>query len=204
MKNRRHMKKFFNAVAIAMTLLVAGIAFAGAATDAVKEKQEELFEVIAQKKTESRDAKLKSLFDEMLAYDVFAKDSLGKKWKTLTNAEQKQFSTRLTRLVRCNYKRNLVKMLDYNIVYVGEESKRDATLVKSRARHKTKKREPEIEIDFLMDKLGGKYKAIDIYTERASLTRTYRSQFLRILKKEDGFKKLLEKMDKKIEKDHCD
>lgn len=194
------MKRFLAAIGVAMTVLVAGLALAGAATDTVKNKQQELFKVISQPDSDARKTKLKSLFDQMLDYDQFAKDSLGDKWDTL-NAEQKgQFSSRLTQLVRCNYKRNLKKMLDYEIVYVGEESKRGGTLVKSRARHKTDKREPEIEIDFLMKS----NKAFDIYTERASLTKTYRAQFLRILKKEDGFAKLIEKMDKKIEKDGCD
>ncbi len=198
------MKKFLTAVGIAMTVLIAGIAFAGAATDTVKAKQRQLFEVIKQPKSAARAQKLKTLFDAILAYDVFAKDSLGKKWGDLTSSEKERFSERLTKLVRCNYKRNLTKMLDFNIVYVGEKAKRGATLVQTRARHKTKKREPEIEIDFLMDEVGGAWRAVDIYTERASLTRTYRHQFLRILKKDDGFTKLLAKMDKKIKKDGCD
>lgn len=194
------MKKFLAAVGMAMTVLIAGLAFAGAATDKVKSKQEQLFTVIAQPKSQARDAKLKKLFDEILDYDVFAKDSLGKKWDDISDAQKKEFSGRLTKLVRCNYKRNLKKMLDYNIVYDGEESKRGATLVKTRAKHKSDKREPDIEIDFLI-KSG---MAVDIYTERASLTKTYRSQFLRILKKDDGWNKLIKKMDKKIAKDGCD
>ncbi len=197
------MKKFLAAVGVVATVFVAGLAFAGAATDTVKAKQTQLFEVIAQPEGETRNAKLKALFDQILAYDVFAKDSLGDKWDTLNADQQGKFSTRLTTLVRCNYKRNLTKMLDYNIVYAGEESTRGATLVKTRARHKTNEREPEIEIDFLMKSSGGSLKAIDIYTERASLTKTYRSQFLRILKQEDGFTKLLQKMDDKIKKDGC-
>lgn len=198
------MKKFFTAVGIAMIVLFAGVAIAGAATDTVKSKQEQLFEVVAKPKSKARDKKLRELFDEMLAYDVFAEKSLGKKWDDLSMVQREKFSTRLTTLVRCNYKRNLTKMLDYNISYVGEEAKDDATLVKTRASHKTKKREPDIEIDFVIDEIDGKNQAVDIYTERASLTRTYRSQFLRILKKEDGFNKLIKKMDKKIKKDNCD
>ena len=197
------MKKFLSAVGAAVTVLIAGLAFAGAATDTVKEKQQELFEVVKQPKGKARDEKLKSLFDEMLAYEVFAEHSLGKKWDDLTMVQREKFSARLTTLVRCNYKRNLTKMLDYNIVYVGEEGKRDATLVKTRARHKTDKREPQIEIDFLMDDVDDAKMAIDIYTERASLTKTYKTQFLRILKKDDGFKKLIKMMDKKIKKDGC-
>ena len=63
----------------------------------------------------------------------------------------------------------------------------------------TKAREPELEIDFRLAKVDGKLKVVDIYTERASLVKTYRSQFLRILRK-DGFDKLLEKMQKRLDK----
>jgi phospholipid transport system substrate-binding protein len=90
-------------------------------------------------------------------------------------------------------------MLDYEIRYVAEQSKDGTTTVKTRAKHKTKEREPELEIDFVIAKVGGGLKVVDILTERASLVKTYRSQFLRILRK-DGFDKLIEKMETKLAK----
>jgi phospholipid transport system substrate-binding protein len=191
------------AAVVCMSLLVSASAFAGPATDLVKSKQTALFAVVAQPKTEARQAKLRALFDEVLAYDVFARNSLGKKWSERSAAEQQKFTDLLTKLVRNNYRRNLKNMLDYQIKYAGEKGKGDGTLVQTRAAHKTDSREPEIEIDFLVAKVGGKLMIVDIITERASLVKTYKSQFLRILRKHD-FDKLIEKMEKKLAKQQKD
>ena len=71
--------------------------------------------------------------------------------------------------------------------------------VQTLAKHKSDKREPDIEIDFVVKKRGGKMKVVDLYTERASLVRTYRAQFTRILRKK-GFDELIRKMEKKLAK----
>ncbi len=191
------------AAVVCISLLVSASSWAGGATNLVKTKQTALFAVVAQPKTEARQAKLRAMFDEVLAYEVFARNSLGKKWADRSDAEQQQFSELLTKLVRNNYRRNLKNMLDYRIKYVGEKGKGDGTLVQSRAVHKTDAREPEIEIDFLVAKEGGKLMIVDIITERASLVKTYKSQFLRILRKK-GFDKLIEKMEKKLAKQQKD
>jgi len=194
------LKKILAVAALVCTsLVVSANAWAGPATDMVKAKQTELFTVVAKPKTDARQEKLRALFDEVLAYRVFAVNSLGKKWGDLSFAEQQKFSELLTKLVRNNYRRNLKKMLDYEIQYVGEKAKGDGTLVMTRAKHKTDAREPVIEIDFLLSTVDGKLMIVDIITERASLVKTYKSQFLRILRKK-GFDKLIEKMEKKLAK----
>src|SRR5690606_35598244 len=136
--------------------------------------QSKLFGVIAQPRSAARQDKLRTMFDESLAYEELSKASLGKKWGERSAAEQKEFSGLLTELVRNNYKRNLQKMLDYNIIYTGEKAcpsdGRDdcpagSILVTSRAKHKTDKREPDVEIDFRVQRVGGKWMIIDIVTE---------------------------------------
>jgi phospholipid transport system substrate-binding protein len=181
------------AVTLLLTLLAAGPALAGEATDLVKTKQEKLFALIAQPKSEARQKQLRALFDEILAYEVMAKASLGAEFDKLSKAEQTRFVELLTDVIRGNYRRNLTKMLDYKIEYTGEEKSDGATVVKTRAKHKTDKREPPIEIDFKMVKVKGKVQSGDIITERASMVKTYKSQFLKILRK-DGIDKLFAKL----------
>jgi phospholipid transport system substrate-binding protein len=191
------MRNIILALAVALIVVLApATASAGPATDLVKQKQQQLFKVVAQPKSAAQQAKLRALFDEMLAYDVMSRASLGKKWDERSDAEKKHFSELLTQIIRNNYKRNLKKMLDYDIHYLGEKKKDGGTLVKSVAKHKKDKREPAIEIDFQIDKVKGTLMVVDIVTERASLVKTYKAQFLKILKK-DGFDKLIEKMEKK-------
>ena len=193
-------KRLTTIVATVVTsLLLSASAWAGPATDRVRAKQSQLFEAVAKQKGHASDDKLKGLFDDILDYDAFARGSLGKKWGTLSAEQQQEFQGLLTRLVRNNYRRNLKRLLDYNVTYQGEEAKGAGVRVKTIAKHKTKKREPAIEVDFVLVKAGGKLKIIDIYTERASLVRTYRYQFLRILRKK-GYDSLIAKMKKKLAK----
>lgn len=195
------MKKLATALAISLaSLLVASSAWAGQATQVVKDNQAKMFAVIAKPKSAAQQKQLRDMFDTFLEYDAFAERSMGKKWKTLDEAQKKEFTGLLTQLIRNNYKRNLKKLLDFDIRYEAEEAKKDGVLVNSIATHKKDKREPPFELDFLMAKVGGKMKIIDIITEDASMTKTYRAQFLRILRK-DGYDKLIRKMKDKLAKD---
>jgi phospholipid transport system substrate-binding protein len=203
------MKKILTMMLVALAALcVAPVASAGDATEYVRTHQTKLFEVVAKKKSQARQDELRTMFDALLAYDIFAKRSLGKEWKNLSDSERQRFTDLLTQLIRNNYRRNLENMLDFNIEYVGEEQLKnkagdpiDEWLVKSVATHKTNAREPQIEINFLVGKKkDGSFWVFDIAPEGASMTKTYRSQFLRIIQK-DGVEKLFETMQKKLDED---
>ncbi|MEM1029955.1 MAG: ABC transporter substrate-binding protein [Myxococcota bacterium] len=182
-------------------LLLASNVAAASATDFVRAEQSKLFDVIAQPKTAARQSQLKSMFDDIFAYDVLAKKSLGKEeWTKRSAEERKRFSDLLTRLVRNNYRRNLENMLNYEISYVGEENKGSTTVVRTLAKHGSDDREPDVHIDFRVMKVAGRWRVVDLITEEASLVKTYRSQFLRIIRK-DGFEALITKMQKKADKE---
>jgi phospholipid transport system substrate-binding protein len=192
-------KKLLTWLAVMLAAFMSSTAWAGTATDAVKSNQAKLFKVIAEPKSPARQDKLRGLFDEVLAYDRFAVASLGDEWGNLNADEQKRFSDLLTDLIRANYRRNLSKLLDFEIVFEGEEQADGGVMVNTQAKHKTDKREPPFELDFLVTRIDGKLMIIDIVTERASMVKTYRAQFLRILHK-DGFEKLIKKMQNKLDK----
>lgn len=188
-------KKIAMMVVALASLLLAAPAWAGGPTDAVRAGQTKLFRTIAKPRTKAQQKQLRKQFDAILGYGHFARGSMGKKWAGLSQAQKDRFSKLLTQLVRRNYKRNLKKLLDFHIKYVGE----DGDLVKTSAVHKTDKREPPISINFLIRKVNGKPKVADIITEGASLVKTYRSQFLRIMRKK-SFEKLIQLMEKKLKK----
>lgn len=187
--------------AVATTFLVApSDAFAGPPTDVVKTKQSELFKLLESKDGASK-KKISAIFDEMLDYDGLAKASLGDEWLTLKEAEQKEFTGLLKQLVQQAYERNLRKTLAFNIEYVSEEKASETVfVVKTKATHKTDSRQDPTEINFRMvDKGGGKWRIDDIITEDVSLVSSYRSQFVKILKK-DGYPALVKRMKEKIAK----
>jgi phospholipid transport system substrate-binding protein len=186
--------------ALAFTVLLGvSDAHAGPALEVVRTNQTKLFKLIAQPKTPAREKKIKGMFDKFLNYKRLAKDSLGKKWGDLTDAQKAEFSDLLEKLVRNAYHRNLKAVIGFKMIYAGEQKAgKNKTLVKTNAKSKDPRDEP-IELNFKMLKSGGKWLVIDIYTEGASLVKTYRSQFTRILRKK-GFDALTAKMRKKLKK----
>ncbi|MFO0615537.1 MAG: ABC transporter substrate-binding protein [Polyangiaceae bacterium] len=174
------------------SVLVAGTAFAGPATDTVKSKQSQLFDKIRA----SDDAAVLALLDEMLDYDAIAKASLGDQWGGLSSDQQTEFKGLLTKLVQQAYKKNLKKILDFDVEYVSEDASGDVTKVKTRAKSRSGNDDP-VEITFSLRSSGSSFKVVDIDTEGVSLVSSYRSQFVKVIKK-DGFGALIQKMKDKL------
>jgi phospholipid transport system substrate-binding protein len=184
--------------AVLSVLALAGPAFAGEATDVVKDKQTALFALIKQPTTPATQDKIQKLFDQMLDYQGLAKASLGEEWEKRTPEEQAQFSDILKQLVRKAYEKNLKKTATFRIDYVNEDKAADgAEVVTTKATNQANAREEPVEIAFKMIQKDGTWKVADIITEGSSLVRNYRNQFTRIIKK-DGFPALLKKMQDKL------
>ena len=196
---KRRMLHFLTGVlsVLALTLAMAAPAAAGAATDVVKTKQGALFDLLKQGTPDSQ-KKLDAVFDDMLDYGSLAESSLGPEWAPRSDAEKAQFTDLLKQLVRNSYQRNLKKILNFDIDYLGEEAADGAVVVKTKSKPKDARDEP-VEINFKMMNKGATWKVQDIVTEGVSLVSSYRSQFTKIIKK-DGFPALLQKMKDKLAK----
>ena len=183
---------------VALSLLfVSASASAGPPTDLVRAKQTQLFELIKQPRTPARQVQLKALFDEMLAYDVIGRAALERHWDALTADQKKRYLDVLTAIVANNYRRNLQRMQDYDIRYISEEAATGGgTWVHTEAHHKTDQDEVPIEVSFRIESVAGRLKVTDLAPEGASLQRTYKAQFNRIIKR-DGFEGLMSKLEKK-------
>lgn len=193
------MRRILFSLVASAVLTFSVSAWAGPPTDTVKTKQSELFKLLEGESNDASKKKVGALFDEMLDYAALSEASLGSEWKNLKAEEQKEFSGLLKQLVTRAYEKNLRKTLSYNIEYLGEEKAGDLMLVKTRAKHKTNAREEPIAINFKLKESGGKFRVVDIITEDVSLVDSYRSQFVKIIKK-DGFAGLVKKMKEKIDK----
>jgi phospholipid transport system substrate-binding protein len=198
---KRRLVHFFAAMISMLALtLGASSAFAGAASDAVKSKQTSLITLIKAGGADSQ-KKIDAVFDEILDYNALAEASLGTEWAARSDAEKAQFTDLLKQLSRKAYEKNLKKILDFDIDYVGEEAADGgATLVKTKAKKRGgDAREEPLEISFKVVQKGGAWKAVDLVTEGVSLVGSYRSQFTKIIKK-DGFPALIQKMKDKLAK----
>jgi phospholipid transport system substrate-binding protein len=186
------------ALGAAITLTLASQAFAGPATDVVKAKQATLFDLLKQSTPDSQ-KKIDVIFDEMLDYTALIQSSMGDEWAKRTDAEKAEFTDVYKKLVRNAYQKNLKKILNFSVDYLGEDAADGAVIVKTKSKPTDPRDEP-VEINFKMaQQKGGKFQVTDIVTEGQSLTASYRSQFTKIIKK-DGFPALLQKMKDKLAK----
>lgn len=198
MRSKKPLRTILLAVVGALVMLVAAPVFAGAASDAVKGKQEELFKLL--EKEQDNKKKITGIFEQWLDYDTMAKASMGDQWDKLNDEQKKEFSGLLKQLVTAAYDKNLKKVVPFKISYLAEESKGDGkTLVKMKATHKTDTRAEPILLDVLVQEKGGKFKVVDIYPEGVSTVDAYRVQFVKIFK-EKGYPELVKKLKEKIAK----
>ena len=183
-----------------LALSLSGSAYADSGPQGfVKSKQGELSTLL---KKGSSEKKLEAVFDQMLDYETLAKESLGSEWDKRSAEEKKEFQDVLKRLVRNAYRKNLKKTLDYDVSFKGESKAKKGVVVKTVAKSKKNDREEPISIDYVVHKVGGKWRVYDIVTEGSSLVNNYRSQFRRVIKK-DGFDVLLARMKKKLDKEEA-
>lgn len=193
-------------VLICMLVLVGlvarvGSAAAGKATDFVKAKQGVLAGLLSNDASGNQ-KKIAAIFDEILDDAGMAQAALGSEWAARTAAEQAQFTDLCKQLVRKAYERNLRKTLGYRIEYVGETTSAGApvtaavTIVRTRAVSPDAREDP-IAIDVKVAGVRGKLRIQDLVTDEVSLVAVYRSQFVKIIKK-DGFPALIQKMKDKL------
>jgi phospholipid transport system substrate-binding protein len=185
----RRLKTLLVLLTMCLTTLIAGAAFAGAATSSVQKTQNDLFAAL----NAGDDKKVDTLFGQFIDYDTFAQDSLGSEWAARSAAEKVQFSDLLKKLVGQAYKCNLKKIQGFNLTYGNEAPAGSATWVKSTAT----KGGDSVELNFKVANQGGTWKVQDIETEGVSLVGNNRSQFVKIIK-DKGFPELVNKMKAKV------
>lgn len=166
----------------------------GDASHWVQERQTALYTLLRSGDADGVDAAM----DAMLDYDALARDSLGKHWDDLSEAQRGEFQDVLKKLVRASYRKNLKKTLDYDIAFNGEgKAKKDGVVVHTVAKSRKNKREEPFDVDYAVHDRAGSMAVYDIVTEGSSLVSNYRSQFSRVIKK-DGFDGLMKKMRRRL------
>lgn len=188
------MKKYFAGLSFVVALLFSSICHAGEATDFIEAKQDKLFDLI--KNFDSK-SKINAVLDELIDFDFIVKDALGDEWDNLNPVQKSEFSRLFKELFRKSYENNLKKTLRYHNEYVGEESVNGATYVKMRITESSKDSSEPIDVEFKVVKTENGLKVRDVVTEDESVVKSYRSQFLRIIRK-DGAQVLLRKMKNRL------
>ncbi|HEX9298312.1 MAG TPA: ABC transporter substrate-binding protein [Polyangiaceae bacterium] len=194
--------RVFASLGLVLAALAAGegIAFAGdSAQDFIQSRQSQVTALLRQSASAQRDKQVAAVLDGMMDYGELAKRSLAAHWSELSDAQQKEFTDILKRLVQRNYERNIKNIQEYKVEYLGEEPGSDGVIVHTRASSTTNQREEPISIDYRLQQMGGSWKVVDIVTEGSSLVNNYKNQFHRIIQK-DGYNALVKKMKDKLAK----
>lgn len=151
--------------------------------DTVKSYISQGMEIVGNKGL-SRDAKIKkieALYEKMVDEEELAKRSLGRYWKNLTPAQQKEFIPLFRRVLENAY---IDKILSYNnekIVF-SKQSRTSGNIAEVNSKVITASK--EIPITYRVIMKNGTWKVYDFVIENISLVQNYRSQFNAILAKE--------------------
>jgi phospholipid transport system substrate-binding protein len=133
----------------------------------------------------------------VLKVPEISQKALGKYWSKHNEEQQKQFQTLLGNLfVHVAFPSSAKFFTNLNIVYGKTKSKKDMMVVPLTVVHE---KEGEVDIDFSLKQTKAGWQVVDVILDGVSMRNNLRSQFYKILKKND-FKELVRRMEKKLKK----
>ena len=183
----------------ALALTAPSARAAGSAEEFIQTRQAQVTALLKQGASAQRDKQISAVLDGMIGYDELAKRSLAAHWDDLNEAQRKEFTDILKRLVQRSYEKNLRNILEYRVEYLGEEPGSEGVVVHTKASSESKPQEEPITIDYRLLQAGSAWRVIDIVTEGSSLVNNYKNQFHRIIQK-DGYDTLVKRMKDKLAK----
>lgn len=181
-----------------------------AAIGFVRAQQDQLRTLLRQPASSFRDDQIAAALSRMVDYDVMAHRAFGEPcpaevagckdhWAELTDAQKAEVSGLLRRLVEKNYRKNLSKTLDYDVVYQGATPTNGDSSVHTEAKSLSKPRDPAVLVDYIVHGLPGAFHVVDVVTEGSSLTKSYYDQFHRMLTNpEQGYAYIVKKLNDKL------
>ena len=201
-KARRRMTRAIGicaAIAVTTVLFTTGVLQAAASpTSAVKRTIDEVLRILNDQDMQ-RPARLterRKLLEKVIGarfdYREMAKRTLPMRWKTLTEAEQKEFVDLFQSFLSSSYADKIEGYAGEQVHYLAERFEGDYAEVRTKlASEKT-----EIPIDYRLMGRSDDWFVYDVIADGVSLVKNYRSQFDKIIR-ESGYPELVEELRKK-------
>ena len=188
------MKKILSAVLI--IVFITGSMLVVYADSGPKASVQELLGEIRQIKSDQPDNQKHSQSAlGFLNVAEISKKALGKYWSRRSETERKKFQTLLGELfVHVAFPSSAKFFADLDLVYGKTKEKKTVVVVPLTVVHE---KEGEVDIDFHLNRPGDKWQVVDVILDGVSMRNNLRSQFYKVIKKND-FNELLRKMDKKL------
>ena len=131
----------------------------------------------------------------ILKVSEISQKALGKYWKKHSSEQQDQFQKLLGDLfVHVAFPSSAKFFANLDLIYGKSKSKKDMTVVPITIVHE---KEGEVDIDFKMKQSAKNWLVVDVILDGVSMRNNLRSQFYKILKKND-FNELIRRMKKKL------
>ena len=131
----------------------------------------------------------------ILKVPEISRKALGKYWSKYSVEEQKIYEGLLADLfVHVAFPSSAKFFVNLDLVYGKTKNKKDMMVVPLTVVHE---KEGEVDIDFRLKKASENWRGVDVILDGVSMRNNLRSQFYKILKKND-FKELVRRMQKKL------
>ncbi|MBI3105332.1 MAG: ABC transporter substrate-binding protein [Candidatus Rokubacteria bacterium] len=184
-RSARLIRVFVAVILLACACLFPPPASAGAPTDQLKAPVDEVIRILRDPRLKpdsmaaERRAAIRKEAESIFDFPETAKRALGRHWRNLSAADQREFVSLFTDLLERAY---LVKIERYSgepIVYTGDNIDGEMATVKTKF---ITKRGTEIPIEYRLLRHGDRWLVYDVFIEGVSLVTNYRTQFDRIIR----------------------
>jgi len=190
-----------NALATIATLIVLTLglfpasssAQDGPATRYLRQRHDQVLRDLRRPASEARTRAISEQINGLLDVQALSRGALAQHWGAMNAAQQTEFVRLLTTLIERQYQRNLERIEEAEVAYLGEESSADGVIVHTQVRSRTSRRAAPVQIDYRAHNEGSVWRVTDIVTDDVSLVNNYRRQFGRIISTQ-GIDELLRRM----------
>jgi ABC-type transporter MlaC component len=181
MRTTRYMR-FFQIAVFLFASVLARSAFADddAATTYVRQQQGHIMALL---KKSAPSADVSAAMATIVDYDEMTRRAFGKYWTTLSDNPdtntQRQIEVKglLRQLIENNYRKNLKKTLGYETDFKNDNAAASEQHVKVKATKGTGHEAKTFHLEYVLRPDGSTFKAVDLVTERSSMTHNYYTQF---------------------------
>jgi phospholipid transport system substrate-binding protein len=184
-------------IVIGFVLAVTMPATAGAPTDQLRQRVDEVIKVVddpaLSAKPAERHAAVRKIAEDVFDYPDTAQRALGPHWNARTPQERQEFVQLFADLLDRAYVGKIDLYQGEKVRYAGETVEGDQATVKTRI---VTKRGSEVPVDYRMHVNNGRWLVYDVIIEGVSLISNYRTQFNKVVQTE-SYQSLVQKLKNK-------
>lgn len=172
-------------IVVSLVVAMAMPAMAGAPTDQLKQRVDEVIKVVDDpalaSKPAERHAAVRKIAEDVFDYPDTAQRALGPHWNARSPQERQEFVTLFADLLDRAYIGKIDLYQGEKVRYAGDTVEGDQATVKTRI---VTKKGSEVPVDYRMHLNNGRWLVYDVIIEGVSLISNYRTQFNKVVQTE--------------------